>query len=80
MMQIEIGWVLAAIGGMAGAITGLAGIMWAFVKERLTAQDTIISNQQTTITKLQDDVDRLSRGCGHPDCHWTQRSFPRIAP
>lgn len=73
MMQIEIGWVLGAIGVLSSTIAALAGVMWGFVKSRLAAQDIIIAAQAQTISKLQDDVDRLSKGCGHPECHWKNR-------
>ena len=75
MMQIEIGWILGAIGVLSTTIATLAGIMWGFVKSRLLTQDQIIAAQNQTIAKLQDDVDRMSRGCGHPECHWGQRGF-----
>ena len=78
MMQIEIGWILAAIGGLCGTISILAGAMWGFMMSRLKAQDTIIATQAKTIEKLQDDVDRMSKGCGHPDCIWTSRGFKPI--
>jgi hypothetical protein len=73
MMQIEIGWILGAIGVLSSTIAALAGVMWGFVKSRLAAQDVIISAQAVTIAKLQEDVNRLSKGCGHPDCHWKSR-------
>jgi len=79
-MQIEIGWILGTIAALGGTICTLAGVMWGFVKSRLLAQDQIIAAQATTIAKLQDDVNRLAKGCGHPDCHWGQRSFQSPKP
>ena len=75
MMQIEIGWILGAIGVLSSTIAALAGVMWGFVKSRLLAQDQIIASQTLTIAKLQDDVDRMAKGCGHPECHWGTRGF-----
>lgn len=75
-VQLDIGWILAAIGSLCTTIATLAAVMWGFVQSRLKAQDAIIQAQSATITKLQDDVDRMSHGCGHPDCHWGQRVFP----
>jgi len=75
MVQIDIGWVLAAIGGLASTVAAMAGIMWSFMQSRLRSQDMIIAAQAVTIGKLQEDVDRMAKGCGHPDCHWTQRIF-----
>lgn len=73
MIELPIGWILATIGTLSGAITALAGIMWGFMKSRLAAQDKIIDVQGQTIAKLQDDVERMARGCGHADCLWTAR-------
>jgi hypothetical protein len=76
-MQLDIGWVLGAIGVLSTTIATLAGVMWGFVKSRLLAQDQIIAAQAVTIAKLQDDIDRVSKGCGHPDCLWGKR-IPRL--
>lgn len=51
----------------------IAGVMWAVMQSRLAAQDKIIEAQTTTISKLQDDVERLAKGCGHPECLWRGR-------
>jgi hypothetical protein len=32
-----------------------------------------ISNLRTVVAKLQDDVDRLSKGCGIGQCLWKNR-------
>lgn len=73
MIELPIAWILATIGTLAGAIATLATIMWGFMKSRLSAQDKIIEVQGITIDKLQDDVNRLSKGCGHEQCHWRDR-------
>ena len=73
MIELPIAWILATIGTLSGAIATLAGIMWGFMKSRLAAQDAIIQAQGNTIAKLQDDVERMAKGCGHEACHWKAR-------
>lgn len=73
MIELPIGWILATIGTLAATIATIAGVMWAFMQSRLAAQDKIIEAQTTTIAKLQDDVERLAKGCGHPECLWRGR-------
>lgn len=70
MIELPIAWILATIGTLSGAIATLATIMWGFMKSRLAAQDKIIEVQGDTISKLQDDVARMSKGCGADSCHW----------
>jgi len=72
-ISIPISWILTGLSALCGTIATLAGIMWSFVKSRIDAQDTIIASQNTTITKLQDDVERMSRGCGLDNCSWRHR-------
>ena len=62
-LVVPVGWVIAIIGTLGGVIATLAGIIWSTLKERLSVQDGII-------TKLQEDVGRLSKGCGHAECLW----------
>lgn len=62
-LVVPVGWVIAIIGTLGGVIATLAGIIWSTLKERLAIQDGII-------TKLQADVERLSKGCGHSECLW----------
>lgn len=69
-INLPIGWILATIGSLAGTIAALATIMWAFMKSRLEAQDKLLDAQAIIITKLQDDVARMSKGCGADSCHW----------
>jgi len=65
-IEIPVGWILGSIGGLCGVISALAGIMWAFMQSRLRLQDEIIKH-------LQDDVDRLSKGCLADGCLWKGR-------
>lgn len=73
MIELPISWLLSTIGVLAGSIATLAGIMWSFMKSRLESQDKLIDSQTATIGKLQDDVDRMSKGCGVETCHWKFR-------
>lgn len=70
MIELPIAWILATIGTLSGAIATLAGIMWSFMKSRLAAQDKIIATQTIVIEKLQEDVARMSKGCGINTCLW----------
>jgi hypothetical protein len=72
-MNIPVEWVLGVLIGLGGVIATLAKVIWNVMQSRLTAQDAIINSQTLTISKLQEDVDRLSKGCGHEVCHWKKR-------
>jgi len=74
VVSFPAGWVVTAFGALALAIATLATIMWDFMKNRLAAQDEIIKSQGFTIDRLQNDVDRLSKGCGQKDCLWRGRN------
>lgn len=65
-LVVPVGWVLSIFGLLGGIIATLAGIIYSSLKERLAVQDRIIE-------KLQADIDRLSEGCGHKECHWKNR-------
>ena len=69
-MEIPSAWVLSGIGILLSTIAGMAGVMWGFMKARLEAQDKIIADQSVTIKKLQEDVDRMAKGCGMEPCLW----------
>ena len=72
-MEIPITWILTAFITLGGTISGMALTMWLFMKERLAKQDVIIEKQNVTIHALQQDVDRLSCGCGVDVCVWRKR-------
>jgi hypothetical protein len=72
-ISIPISWILTGLLSLCGTIATLAGIMWSFVKSRIDAQDKIIEAQNSTIGKLQDDVERMSKGCGADHCVWKNR-------
>jgi hypothetical protein len=72
-VQVPLSWILSTIISLGGVIAALAGIMWSFVKSRIDAQDKIIEAQNSTIKGLQDDVERMSKGCGADGCVWKNR-------
>lgn len=65
-LVVPVGWLLTIICTLGGVIATLATIIWKTLKERLSVQDGIIQ-------KLQDDIDRLSKGCGIDACIWRNR-------
>ena len=69
-MEIPITWILTAFVTLTGTISGMALTIWLFMKERLAKQDILIEKQNITIHKLQEDVERLSGGCGIESCVW----------
>lgn len=62
-MEISAEWILGVVLGLGSIVASLAGIIYKSLNNRLTVQDTIIS-------RLQDDVDRLASGCGIEQCLW----------
>lgn len=65
-LVVPVSWVLGIFGLLGGVIATLASIIYRVLTDRLATQDKVID-------KLQEDVDRLAKGCGHPDCHWKNR-------
>ena len=65
-MPIETGWILGTIGILGSTVGTMAGAMWLFMVNRLRKQDLIID-------RLQEDVKRMSKGCGIPECLWKGR-------
>jgi hypothetical protein len=65
-MEISPEWILGVLLGLAGVIASLAGIIFKLMTARLAIQDRIIE-------QLQNDVERLSQGCGVPECLWKDR-------
>jgi hypothetical protein len=72
-MTIPVEWILGVLIGLGGIIATLAKLIWSIVQSRLAAQDSMIASQTSTITKLQDDIERLSKGCGIGTCIWKNR-------
>ena len=65
-LVVPVGWVLGVFGILGGVISTLAALLWATMKDRLSVQDGIIKG-------LQDDVDRMAKGCGIGSCIWKDR-------
>lgn len=65
-MTIPVEWLLGVFATLASVIATLAGIIYHSLNSRITTQTGIIN-------KLQDDVDRLSKGCGIKTCLWSNR-------
>jgi hypothetical protein len=65
-MTIPVEWLLSVLIGLGGIIATLAGIIYKTLSSRIAAQDTIIN-------RLQEDIDRLSKGCGLTSCIWKNR-------
>jgi hypothetical protein len=62
-MTIPVEWVLGVLIGLGSVIATLAGLLWRTMNNRLEAQDRIIGN-------LQNEIARLSKGCGMESCVW----------
>jgi hypothetical protein len=65
-MNIPTEWILASIGGLTAVISALASVIYR-------ALSSEISTLRGIVGKLQDDVDRLSKGCGIQPCIWRNR-------
>ena len=65
-MNIPTEWVLASMGGLATVISSLAILIYRSLSAEITSLRIVVA-------KLQDDVDRLSKGCGLVACIWKNR-------
>jgi hypothetical protein len=68
-MEVSAEWIL----GSFVALSGIIGTMAKLIYDSLHAQ---IEHQNQVIGRLQDDVDRLSQGCGVAECLWRNRDQP----
>lgn len=66
LISLPVGWILGCIASLGAVIATLAGIIYTSLSARIAVQEKIIE-------KLQDDVDRMSKGCGANGCHWRDR-------
>lgn len=64
--SIPVEWVLSAFAILAGVIATLAKVIHSQLKSE-------IETLRKIVTALQDDVDRLSKGCGNAMCFWKNR-------
>ena len=60
-MTIPTEWILMVLLTLAGVISTLAAIIYRQLA-------TEIASLRSIVVKLQDDVDRLSKGCGLGTC------------
>jgi hypothetical protein len=58
--------VISSVIALLGVVSTLAGIIYATLSSR-------IKDQSKIIIKLQEDVQRLSKGCGLKPCLWKNR-------
>jgi hypothetical protein len=65
-MNIPTEWVLASMGSLSAVISALALLIYRSLSSE-------IANLRIVVAKLQDDVDRLSKGCGIAACLWKNR-------
>jgi hypothetical protein len=65
-MNIPTEWVLTSMGGLATVISSLAILIYRSLSSEIT-------NLRIVVAKLQDDVDRMSKGCGITQCLWKNR-------
>ena len=65
-MTVPTEWILMVLIALATVITTLAAIIY----RQLAAE---IATLRTIVAKLQEDVDRLSNGCGLGACLYKKR-------
>lgn len=65
-MEIPPEWILGSIVALGGIIATMAQTIDNSLSKQIDHQNRIIEN-------LQDDVDRLSKGCGVVECLWRER-------
>jgi hypothetical protein len=65
-MTLPPEWILASIGALAAVISTLAAVIYRALSNEIASLRQIVA-------KLQDDVDRLSKGCGIAACIWKNR-------
>ena len=67
-MTIPTEWILTVLIALATVISTLAAIIY----RQLAAE---IATLRTIVAKLQEDVDRLSKGCGIGACLYKNRNL-----
>jgi len=65
-MTVPTEWLLMVLITLAGVISTLAAIIYRQLS-------TEIASLRVIVAKLQDDVDRLSKGCGLGACLYKNR-------
>lgn len=64
--------------GLVSTIAGLAKLIYSLTKAQIQKQDQRISTQDEVIKSLQDDVARVSRGCGATVTASQNQLAPRV--
>jgi hypothetical protein len=72
-VNVDVNWIIGIIGILGTSLGSVAGVLWSFTLSRLKKQDAQINAQNETISNLQADIKRMSRGCGATDCVWRVR-------
>ena len=67
-MTIPTEWILMVLLTLAGVISTLAAIIYRQLA-------TEIASLRAIVVKLQDDVERLSKGCGIGTCLYKNRNL-----
>jgi hypothetical protein len=67
-MTVPTEWILTVLIALCGVISTLAAIIYRALSNE-------IATLRGIVTKLQDDVDRLSKGCGLGTCLYRQRNL-----
>jgi len=67
-MNVPTEWILMVLLALATVISTLAAIIY----RQLAAE---IATLRTIVAKLQEDVDRLSKGCGIGACLYKNRNL-----
>lgn len=60
--QLEI-YFLSALSVLGGVVAYLFRLLWSVMQSRLRSQDRMIE-------MMKEEIARLNRGCGHPQCLW----------
>jgi len=67
-MTVPTEWILTVLVALATVISTLAAIIYRSLSNE-------IASLRGIVTKLQDDVDRLSKGCGLGTCLYKNRQL-----
>jgi hypothetical protein len=67
-MTVPTEWILTVLIALATVISTLAAIIYRALSNE-------IATLRGIVTKLQDDVDRLSKGCGLGTCLYKNRQL-----
>ena len=73
-MEIPVGWVLTSFVGLGSIIATLATSLYQTLKASILTLQGRIAAQDEIIEGLQDDIERMSKGCGMDHCIWKHRS------